>query len=49
MVSVIEDDDVKGMTFSVVEYDPDYVTAMASVTKIAIRGIKSTWVADIPD
>ena len=45
-VTIISDDDVKGTTFSVEEYDTAFVMASASDAKITISGVKSTWVAD---
>ena len=45
-VVVITDNDVKGTTFSVEEYESAFVSASASGAKITISGLKSTWVAD---
>ena len=43
---VFSDDDVRGSTLSVVEYDAKYVTASATGATFTIGGVKSTFIAD---
>ena len=45
-VTVFTDNDVRGSTLSVVEYDAKYVTASATGTTFTIGGVKSTFIAD---
>ena len=48
-VTVFSDDDVKGSTLSVVEYDAKYVTASAMGATFTLAGVKSTFTNDTDD